>query len=424
MVYVGLDVSLNSVAVCVIDREGQILKEASVASEASAISQCLQPWRDRIAKIGLEAGPMSEWLTAGLAELGFPAISLEARQVKAALSAMPVKTDRNDARGIAQVVRAGWYKIVHVKSIGSQHARTLVAARKHLIRSITASEQTLRGLLRPFGLKVGIVSRAGFASRVRDLVGNNAILAEVMAPLLAARDALMQEYQRLHRLVVQAVRNDPVCRLLTTMPGIGPVSALTFRATIDAPERFARSRSVGAYLGLTPRRYQSGEIDRTGRITKVGDGETRTVLFEAANVILRPSTRWSPMKAWAVRIAHALAAERRRFGYRRLFVLLRQAGEPSGKNRIYRLYREEGLSVRKRRGRRRAVGARAPILVEAKANARWSLDFVHDQLACGRRFRILNVVDDVTRECLAAIPDTSVSGRRVARVLIRQRTTP
>ena len=149
MVYVGLDVSLNSVAVCVIDREGQILKEASVASEASAISQCLQPWRDRIANVGLEARPMSEWLTAGLAELGFPAISLEARQVKAALSAMPVKTDRNDARGIAQVVRAGWYKVVHVKSIGSQHARTLVAARKHLIRSIAASEQTLRGLLRP-----------------------------------------------------------------------------------------------------------------------------------------------------------------------------------------------------------------------------------------------------------------------------------
>lgn len=166
-----------------------------------------------------------------------------------------------------------------------------------------ASQRDLRGLLRHFGLKVGIVSRAGFASRVRNLVGNNAILAEVMAPLLAARDALMQEYQRLHRVVVQAVRNDPVCRLLMTIPGIGPVSALTLRATIDAPERFPRSRSVGANLGLTSRRYQSGKIDRTGRITKVGDGETRTALFEAANVILRPSTRWSPMKAWAVRIA-------------------------------------------------------------------------------------------------------------------------
>lgn len=122
-----------------------------------------------------------------------------------------------------------------------------------------------------------------------------------------------------------------------------------------------------------------------------------------------------------------LANERRRFGYRRLFILLRRDGEPSGVNRIYRLYREEGLSVRKRKARRRAVGTRAPILVEAKANARWSLDFVHDQFACGRRFRVLNIVADVTRECLAAIPDTSISGRRVAReltALIQRRGKP
>ncbi|ANL10323.1 IS3 family insertion sequence transposase domain-containing protein [Rhizobium sp. N113] len=122
-----------------------------------------------------------------------------------------------------------------------------------------------------------------------------------------------------------------------------------------------------------------------------------------------------------------LANERRRFGYRRLFVLLRREGEPSGVNRIYRLYREEGLSVRKRKAQRRADGTRAPILVEAKANARWSLDFVHDQFACGRRFRVLNIVDDVTRECLAAIPDTSISGRRVAReltMLIERRGKP
>lgn len=122
-----------------------------------------------------------------------------------------------------------------------------------------------------------------------------------------------------------------------------------------------------------------------------------------------------------------LANQRRRFGYRRLFIVLRREGEPSGVNRIYRLYREEGLSVRKRKARRRAVGTRAPILVEAKANARWSLDFVHDQFACGRRFRILNIVDDVTRECLVAIPDTSISGRRVAReltTLIERRGKP
>ena len=122
-----------------------------------------------------------------------------------------------------------------------------------------------------------------------------------------------------------------------------------------------------------------------------------------------------------------LANQRRRFGYRRLFILLREQGEPSGVNRIYRLYREEGLTVRKRKARRRAIGSRTPILVEAKANARWSLDFVHDQFVAGRRFRILNIVDDVTRECLAAIADTSISGKRVAReltVLIGRRGKP
>ena len=134
----------------------------------------------------------------------------------------------------------------------------------------------------------------------------------------------------------------------------------------------------------------------------------------------RKTARYSPRRPADAKLRQTLrdlANERRRFGYRRLFVLLRQAGETSGKNRIYRLYREEGLTVRKRRARRRAVGTRAPIPIEARPNARWSLDFVHDQFACGRRFRILNIVDDVTRECLAALPDTSISGKRVAREL-------
>ncbi len=159
----------------------------------------------------------------------------------------------------------------------------------------------------------------------------------------------------------------------------------------------------------------------------MGLSERRACQIASAD---RTMVRYRPQRAPDTELRsrlRELANERRRFGYRRLFVLLRQDGEPSGINRIYRLYREEGLTVRKRRARRRAVGARTPILVEAKANARWSLDFVHDQFACGRRFRILNVVDDVTRECLAAIPDTSISGRRVAReltALIEQRGKP
>ncbi|MDF0522927.1 IS110 family transposase [Bradyrhizobium yuanmingense] len=310
MIYVGLDVSLNSVAVCAVDETGKLIREGTTLADAPSIVQYLEPWAGQVERVGLEAGPISEWLTANLIELGLPAVSLEARQVKAALSAMPVKTDRNDARGIAQVVRTGWFKPVHVKSISSQRARTLAAARKHIIRSIAAAEQVIRGLLRPLGRKVGIVSRTLFATRVRELVSDDALLEAIMNSLLAGREALMREYARLHRLVLKAVRSDPACRLLMTMPGIGPVSALTFRSTVDDPRRFLHSQSVGAYLGLTPRRYQSGEVDRVGRITKVGDGETRTALFEAANVVLRPSTRWSPMKAWAVRVAHRQGSKR------------------------------------------------------------------------------------------------------------------
>lgn len=241
-VYVGLDVSLASVAICVIDEDGRVLWEGKAAGDPEAVRVKLEPWLGKIERLGLEAGPTSEWIGGQLLAAGFQVACLETRHVKAALSAMVVKTDRNDARGIAQIVRAGW-------------------------------------------------------------VADDLALAAIIQPLLHAHERLVAETAQLHRLVLQTVRADPICRRLMTMPGIGPVTALTFRATIDDPHRFRRSRSVGAYLGLTPRRHQSGEIDRVGRISKVGDGETRTALFEAANVVLRPSTRWSAMKAWAMRIA-------------------------------------------------------------------------------------------------------------------------
>jgi transposase len=310
MIYAGLDVCLASVSVCIVDEAGSIIREAVVAAEPEDVAAYLGSLDQPLARVGLEAGPTADWLVAALIARGLPAICLESRQVKAALSAMPVKTDRNDARGIAQVVRTGWYKAVHVKSMASQHARTLIAARKHLVKGLSATEQAIRGLLRPFGLKVGQVTRRAFAGRIGELVSGQPTLAAIMAPLLAARAATIHELSRLHRLLLSAVRDDQISRRLMTMPGIGPVTALTFRATIDDPNRFARSRSVGPYLGLTPRRYQSGEVDRVGRITKVGDGETRTALFEAANVVLRPATRWSPMKAWAVRIAQRQGAKR------------------------------------------------------------------------------------------------------------------
>lgn len=309
-VFVGLDVSLASVSICLVDENGALVREGKTDAEPEAIMDYLRPYCADLVRVGLEAGPMSEWIGGALQKAGLPAVCLEARQVKAALSAMVVKTDRNDARGIAQVTRTGWFKAVHIKSLDSQRSRTLVTARKFVVRAVASSEQAIRGLLRPFGLKVGAVTRRRFAARVHELLDQLPMLRSVIEPLLDAHAALVVQALRLHRQVLQTVRTDPVCRRLMTMPGIGPVTALTFRATVDDARRFRKSRSIGAYLGLTPRRYQSGEVDRVGRISKAGDGETRTALFEAANVILRPSTRWSAMKAWAMKIAHRQGSKR------------------------------------------------------------------------------------------------------------------
>lgn len=309
-VYAGLDVSLDAVAICVIGEAGEILWQGKVPADTGAISTTLRLWHADLARVGLEAGETSEWIGGHLVDEGFPVVCLETRHVKAALGAMPVKTDRNDAQGIAQIVRTGWFKAVHLKSAAGQRLRTLTAARKAAVRAVTSSEQVIRGLLRPLGLKIGAVTRARFEARVRQLIGTDHLLLTVFEPLLHMHKSLRESVAEPHRLVLRAVRADPVCRRLMTMPGIGPVTALTFRTTIDDPARFRRSRSVGAYLGLTPRRYQSGEVDRVGRITKVGDGETRTALFEAANVVLRPTTRWSSMKAWAGKIADRQGARR------------------------------------------------------------------------------------------------------------------
>ncbi|WP_291826084.1 IS110 family transposase [Bosea sp. (in: a-proteobacteria)] len=309
-VYAGLDISLDAVAICAVNEAGELLWQGKVPGEPEAVRTALLRWKNELVRVGLEAGATSEWIGGSLADEGFPVVCLETRHVKAALSAMTVKTDRNDAQGIAQIVRTGWFKAVHLKSAAGQRLRTLTAARKAAVRAVTGNEQVIRGLLRPLGLKIGTVTRARFEARVRELIGADKMLLVVFEPLLRIHKSLRESLAELHRVVLRAVRIDPICRRLMTMPGIGPVTALTYRATIDDPKRFRRSRSVGAYLGLTPRRHQSGEIDRVGRITKVGDSETRTALFEAANVILRPTTRWSSMKAWAMRIADRQGARR------------------------------------------------------------------------------------------------------------------
>lgn len=321
--YAGIDVSLEVSHVCVMDETGVILTEAKVASERAALSGFLLGLGVPLARVGLEAGPLSQWLYDGLRPAGLAVVCVETRHLKAVLSAMPVKTDRKDAQGIAQVMRTGWYRAVHVKSRAAQEQRALLGARKVLAnrqRDITSS---IRGLLRNFGLKVGKVGRAKFEARVCELLAGEDALAAVIEPLLRARAALLAEFAELHRQVLREVRDDPVCRRLMTASGVGPIVALTYRAGVDNPYRFAKSKAVGVHFGLTPKRHQSGEVDRAGRITKAGDETVRTALYEAAHTILTRPVKWSALKAWAMRVAQKRGMERAKVALaRKLAVVL------------------------------------------------------------------------------------------------------
>ena len=256
----------------------------------------------RFKRIGLEAGPLSQWLFSALVEAGLPVICVETRHMRAALRAQINKTDRNDARGIAQMMRAGLYRPVHVKTLRSQKLRMLLTHRKLLQSKAIAVENDLRATLRNFGLKVGVVGTMKFEARIRELVETLPDLAELVEPLLIVRRTLREQIGILHRRLLAVVRNDDVCRRLMTVPGVGPVVALTYRATVDVPARFRNSKAVGAVFGLTPSRYQSGEVNRTGAISRCGDEMMRVMLYEAAQSMMN-SKKWSWLKAWAMQIA-------------------------------------------------------------------------------------------------------------------------
>jgi transposase len=301
--YAGIDVSLESSSVCVVDAKGLILREAKVASEPGSLIAWFQGLGVEISRIGLEAGPLSQWLYAGMREAGLSVELLETRHVRDAFKAMPVKTDRKDARGIAQLMRLGWFRPVHCKSLPAQETRALLTARKLVQSKHHDMEMSLRGILRGFGLKVGKTTPRSFESRVRELVEGHPTLASVAEALLAGRAVLGAQFARLEKQLRSLARGDLRARLLMSAPGVGVIVALTYVAAIDDPQRFRSSKTVGAHFGLTPRKYQSGETDVTGRISKIGDAGVRTALYEAANVILTRPVKASSLKSWAMRLA-------------------------------------------------------------------------------------------------------------------------
>jgi transposase len=321
--YAGLDVSLEETAICVVDERGQLVKETRAASEPQALIIALQGTGLPLERIGLEACSLSAWLHDDLRDAGLPAICIETRQANAAMKTMPNKTDRNDARALAQIMRTGWYRQVHVKTRQCRLWRSLLVARRTVLNEMRTIENVVRAILREGGIKLGTPSRADFAGRVRDLAGDDALVIALVEPLLAILATMLGQLERLTKQVLDIARQDMICRRLMSVPGVGPITALAFRATIDRPDRFRRSRDVGAHLGLTPARYQSGETDIQGKVSRCGDELARTALYEAAHSLLVRSKKWSSLRAWGMKIAKNRGMARARVAVaRKLAVIL------------------------------------------------------------------------------------------------------
>jgi transposase len=301
--YAGIDVSLECSSLCVVDATGKIVREAKVATDPQALIAWFGSLGLQVARIGLEAGPLSQWLYAAMRQAGLAVELLETRHVRRALETMLVKSDRNDARGIAQLMRLGWFRPVHCKSLPAQEVRAMLTARKLVQSKLQDTENSLRGILRGFGLKVGKTT-GRFAGRVKELVAGHPSLELIAQALLAVHAVLQREFKGLEKRVRLLARSDAATRLLMSTPGVGAIVALTYASAIDDPARFRSSKQVGAHFGLTPKRYQSGQTDYAGRISKIGDSAVRTALYEAAHVMLtKPLKGCTELKSWAMRIA-------------------------------------------------------------------------------------------------------------------------
>jgi len=321
--YAGIDVSLECSSVCVVNAEGKIIRETKVASEPEALIAWFGSLGVRLARIGLEAGPLSQWLFTALKQAGLPMELLETRHVRNAFRTMPVKTDRKDARGIAELMRLGWFRPVHCKSSDAQETRALLTARKLVDAKLHDVEMSLRGTLRGFGLKVGPTTPRRFAARVRELVAGQATLEAIAESLVAVHEVLLRELNVLEKRVRLMARTNPVVRLLMSAPGVGPIVGLVYVSGIDDPARFQSSKAVGAHFGMTPSKYQSGETDYSGRISKCGDEAVRTACFQAAHIIVTKPIKGGWLKSWALKLAKRVGMKKAKVALaRRLAVIL------------------------------------------------------------------------------------------------------
>jgi transposase len=310
--YIGLDVSKKETAIS-IRREGKRIWRGKCPSDPKIIAGIVRKHAPFAERVVFETGPLSVWFYHALKEEGLPAICIDARHAKAALDMAANKTDANDADGLAQLAEVGFFREVRVKGFDSMLTRTLVAARTRLVGITIELSNQIRGAMKTFGLIVPPGKGSNFDKNVRHLLADQDALASIVLPLLEAWRSVRLKAAALERRMLADARKRQDCRILMSIPGIGVITATSFLSAIEDPDNFKRSRSVGAWLGLTTRRYQSGEVDYDGHISRRGDRHLRGLLFEAATVILTRSSAESSLRTWGVKL-------RERVGFKRAAV--------------------------------------------------------------------------------------------------------
>ena len=323
--FAGLDVSMSETHVCVVTQDGTVIHEVRVASTPADILAALKQV-PACRRVLFETGRMAPMLYHGLSQLGLPVVCVESRQAYQALKSFAThKTDRNDARGLAHLARTGFFKPVHVKSLSAHAVRSLIIARKKLVGQRVTLENQIRGLAVVFGARLPRALSAAFIRQALRASEGIPGLSSAMRGLVAARAAVLAAVVAIDADIRQMVKASEACRRLMSIPGIGQLTALAFTAAVDDPGRFRRSRDIGAYLGLVPRRYQSGDVDYTGSISKCGDQRVRTLLYEAANVMLTRYKGPLKLKNWAFAIAKRSTLRKARIALARRLAIIMHA---------------------------------------------------------------------------------------------------
>jgi len=307
--YIGLDVSLKETAVS-IRRDGKRVWRGKCASDPQALAALIRKHAPEVERVVFETGPLSIWFYHALSAEGLPAICIDARHAKAALDMAPNKTDANDADGLAHLAEVGFYRVVRVKGFDSMLTRTLIAARGQLRKTIVQMSNQVRGLMKTFGLIVPKGAGSVFENHVRRLLAGEAALARIMLPLLEAWRSLRSRAVELDRQLIASARQNKASALLMSIPGVGAVTASSYVAAVEDPVNFRSSRSVGAWLGLTTRRYQSGEVDYGGHISRRGDVHLRALLYEAATTILTRVVANSALRTWGLKLREKVGFKR------------------------------------------------------------------------------------------------------------------